>query len=200
MSPILGIYASSNQGQYISYGSYESIATVTVGAGGSSSVSFSSIPSTYKHLQIRAIARVTTTGDYAYGNIQVGNGSVDTGSNYSWHVLLGEGVNASASANASQTNIRFGAVIPSNEMISNNFGRAIIDVLDYADTNKYKTFRTLYGQDNNGTGSLSNAQKGVIALASGNWRSTSAINTITLAPSSDSWAQYSSFALYGVKG
>ena len=41
--------------------SYESIATVTVGAGGSSSISFTSIPSTYKHLQIRAITRDTGT-------------------------------------------------------------------------------------------------------------------------------------------
>lgn len=32
---------------------YDSIATTTVGAGGAASITFSSIPSTYQHLQIR---------------------------------------------------------------------------------------------------------------------------------------------------
>ena len=38
--------------------SYESIATVTVGAGGTSTITFSSIPTGYTHLQIRGIAQI----------------------------------------------------------------------------------------------------------------------------------------------
>ena len=68
---------------------------------------------------------------------------------------------------------------------------SVIDILDYANTNKYKTVRALHGSDANGSG--------LIALRSGNWRSTSAITRIDLTPSSNNFKQYSHFALYGVK-
>ena len=58
--PILGIIASSHV-NFIPTGSFSSIATVTVGSGGSSTVSFISIPQTYKHLQLRGIAKGTTS-------------------------------------------------------------------------------------------------------------------------------------------
>ena len=59
MAPILGIWASQNYSRYSITGSYESIATVTVGSGGSSYIEFTSIPGTYTHLQIRGILRNT---------------------------------------------------------------------------------------------------------------------------------------------
>ena len=58
--PILGIIASSIQGSKTT--AYESIATQTVGAGGVASVTFSSIPSTYKHLQLRIMSRADRSG------------------------------------------------------------------------------------------------------------------------------------------
>jgi hypothetical protein len=70
------------------------------------------------------------------------------------------------------------------------FGAGIVDILDYANTNKYKTLRALAGVDFNGSGR--------VGLTSGLWQSTSAINAITLEGSS--FVQYSSFALYGIKG
>ena len=73
--------------------SFESIATVTVGSGGSSSISFSSIPSTYKHLQVRCIARSSRTQNSGYGVIRFNS---DTGTNYSYHSLAGDGASASA--------------------------------------------------------------------------------------------------------
>jgi hypothetical protein len=78
--------------------------------------------------------------------------------------------------------------MPSN---ANIFSAHIIDILDYANTNKFKTTRTLHGYDLNGSG--------LIQYFSGNWRSTSAISTIRLFPGNNALAQYSSFALYGVK-
>jgi hypothetical protein len=71
------------------------------------------------------------------------------------------------------------------------FGAQIIDIFDYADTDKYKTQRSIGGNDNNGTG--------MIALMSGSWRSTSPINSITITATSANFVTYSSFALYGVK-
>ena len=64
MSPILGARGGLSASAYglfslQSTNSYESIQTVTVGSGGQSTISFTSIPSTYKHLQIRMLARAT---------------------------------------------------------------------------------------------------------------------------------------------
>jgi hypothetical protein len=81
---LIGIIASS--GGAAAAGDYESIATVTVGSGGSSSISFTSIPSTYQHLQVRAIQRCSS----GVNNLQMQLNS-DTGNNYSTHRLGGTG-------------------------------------------------------------------------------------------------------------
>lgn len=174
-------------------GSYESIATYTIGSGGSAGITFSSIPSTYTHLQIRVIARSsrnnTATDNLA---IQVGNGgSVDTGANYSDHLLRGSGsaVIGDPSPNASNLNY---AVSPTVNATASIFSTHIIDFLDYKNTNKYKTIRWFGGYDTNGSG--------FIYLESGNWRNTAAITDIKVYFPNWNMVQYSSIALYGIKG
>lgn len=187
MSPILGIWASANQSQYISTTAYESIATTTVGAGGSSTISFSSIPSTYKHLQIRVLSRSTAGG---IGALFLQFNS-DTGTNYADHRLEANGATAYTDRNTSAVRAVSGLQAGSTTG-ANIFGGSVIDVLDYASVNKYKTIRALSGIDNNGSGNVS--------FGSGLWMSTSAISSITVIPENTSFAQYSSFALYGIKG
>jgi len=189
VSPILGVFASANQGQFISYPAFESIATVTVGGGGASSITFSSIPSTYQHLQIRFIARGNGA---AYQYISTRYNS-DSGSNYADHYLQGDGSSASAGQISGNSATRFDLPAATGSATS-TFGAGIIDVLDYANTNKYKTTRALTGVDQNGSGA--------VALGSGLWMSTSAINTIVIQVrgGTESFTQYSSFALYGLKG
>ena len=185
--PILGIIASGISGNlYGITGSYESIATVTVGSGGSSSITFSSIPSTYTHLQIRAITQVSTT---ARGGVSF-NGDT-TLSNYENHYLYGDGASAAAGTGASS----WGVVLAS--VSSSSFGGFVADILDYTSANKNKVWRSLSGQDTNGGGYL--------VLYSGVWLNTNAITSLTLYPDEDStsggtFAQYSHFALYGIKG
>lgn len=195
MSPILGIWASAQQGVN-AIGDYESIATVTVGAGGASNIEFTSIPSTYTHLQVRAISRYTGTQNSGAPIYMQFNS--DTGSNYSLHRLLGyanlseSGV--AAGAGASQSYMQLGYTTGGSGT-ANMFSAQVTDILDYANTNKFKTIRTLNGYDTNtDTGYRS------VGIYSGNWRSTSAITSIKIFPDTDSWAQYSSFALYGIKG
>ena len=185
MSPILGIIASS---KFAAVGDFESIATVTVGSGGSSSVSFSSIPSTYAHLQIRGIARTTAVNNNT--NILTQFNS-DTSANYTQHELYGNGTSAAAFGAANTTNI-IGAIGSPQSATSGTFGAFVIDILDYADTNKYKTLRSLSGSDANGSG--------FVFFNSGLWRSTTAISSIQLTTDGTNFAQYSSFALYGIKG
>jgi hypothetical protein len=163
--------------------SYESIATTTVGAGGASTITFSSIPSTYKHLQIRGSVLLTAANNL---RMQV-NG--DTGSNYSWHQLIGSGGAATASAAINTVFMVYGYYAGT----ANASEAVVMDILDYADTNKNKTIRTLEGNDINGAG-------GYVGLWSGNWRSTSAINSISLILPSGLFDINAKVALYGIKG
>ena len=190
MTPIsLGIFASANQGA--AAGSFESIATVTVGAGGSSSVTFSSIPATYTHLQIRNIARTTASQDR--DSIKLTFNS-DTGSNYARHSLWGSGSAASAYGAASEAYVLLTDFAAASATAS-IYGAAITDILDYANTNKYKTVRSLGGVDLNAAVTVYDG------LNSGLWQNTNAITSITLTPFTGSnFAQYSHFALYGIKG
>lgn len=170
--------------------SYDSIATVTVGSGGSSSISFSSIPSTYTDLQVRALIRGTASTTAISANMQFNS---DTGSNYSYHELYGNGTTAQASAGTTQTRFFLHGNAPAATALASSFGVAVMDILEYKNTNIYKTTRCLNGMDVNGSG-------GYILLDSGNWRNTNAISSIQITPSSGNFAQYSKFALYGIKG
>ena len=189
MAPILGIMASQISGHlWAPSGAYDSIATVTVGAGGSSTITFSSIPSTYTHLQIRGIAKMDSGVPAPEMRF---NG--DTGANYSAHLLYGTGAAAAAASQTSKTYLEWICAASSTQ-----FAGCVIDILDYANTSKNKTVRSLSGADENGAGS--------IAFASGLWFATpAAINSITIfsgnaGASSGLFTQYSSFALYGIRG
>lgn len=184
MSPILGIFASSTP----SVGDFESIATVTVGSGGSASISFSTIPTIYKHLQIRGISRSTDSAAYTQTNLTI-NGVT---SNYTVHQLFGAGSgNATAYGTTGQASTQFEAMTADTATAS-IFGGSIIDILDYQSVNKYKTFRILAGYDANGSGRL--------ALSSGmTTTNTNAVTSVTLTPRFGNFKEHTSFALYGVK-
>lgn len=173
---ILGIYASQISGHLVT-NSYESISTVTVGSGGTSSVTFSSIPSTYKHLQIRGFVADNATNS----NFEMTfNGSAGTKA----HRLMGDGTSATGDYYNS-------AVIYAQRTDTGQFV-FVTDLLDYAVTTKNKTIRTLAGGDNNGTGR--------VGLWSGFIDSTSAITSLAITPTASNFPQYSKVALYGIRG
>jgi hypothetical protein len=168
--------------------SYFSIATVNVGSGGASTISFTSIPSTYTHLQIRAIARTNAvSGGDDNAVLKINN---DTGANYSFHQMYGTGSGVGATGYASQ-NPQVALSATNSNAAANLFGVGIMDILDYSNNNKYKTVRMLTGQDTNGGG--------VIIFRSLGWYNSSAITQLDLIGQNGSFVQYSSFALYGVK-
>jgi hypothetical protein len=111
----------------------------------------------------------------------------DTGANYARHRLSGNGATASAAAATSSTFMGLG----DQPTTASTFYTSIVDILDYANTNKAKTVRLLYGYDENGSGE--------VGLRSNLWTNTSAITSIVITADSSTFAQYSSFALYGVK-
>ena len=156
-----------------------------------STVTFSNIPQGYKHLQIRAFAKNTKTSITSDMNLEMQfNG--DTGANYFWHQLYGNGTSAGASATTSTTWISGGTAINTSSSQASMFAGSIIDILDYTSTNKAKTTRTLAGWDSNGAGT--------VFLYSGAWKPTvqAAITSITLNVTGFNISQYSTFALYGV--
>lgn len=178
--------------------SYESIATAT-GTGSSGEIVFSSIPSTFKHLQIRFIAKDTWTTDADVGDILIRFNS-DTGSNYSRHSLTGNGTTAAAAGSASQNGVYIRRCLPTNKStLANMMGVGIVDVLDYTSTVINKTARAISGTDTNGT-TLSGVGNDGIALSSSVWLSTSAITSVTIRSAySNAFTTSTSVALYGIK-
>ena len=186
MAPILGIIASGNWAG-ANASSYYSIATA-VGTGSSGTITFSSIPSTYTHLQIRGIARSDRTAGTGAGMPITLNG--DGAANYSSHRLYGDGATASATG-ASNRSALIDDDITADNQTANVYEVFIIDILDYANTNKYKTARALWGFDNNGSGS--------IRLLSGNWRNTNAVTSISFTLAGSNFKTPTQIALYGIK-
>lgn len=163
---------------------YESIATAN-GTGSASSVTFSSIPSTYTDLVLVCdIAYASLGGNTGYTVMRVGNGSVDSGSNYSWSTLTGNGSAASSGRASSQTYFNLlNAVTSTNRSISN------ISLQNYSNTTTNKTMLIRTNQASVDT-------TAAVEL----WRSTSAINTIQVYDFSGyNFATTATFTLYGVK-
>lgn len=168
--------------------SYESIATFTA-AGGESSFTFSSIPSTYKHLQLRLVGKsaANVSGGTDFG-IRFNN---DSGANYKGHQLYGEGTTASSEVTNGTTN-GYISWVP-KLVYTNVFAGYIVDILDYQNTNKNTTVRSLGGWDANGTGFA--IYRSVL------WNSTAAINQIDILQfDAAGFGANSQFALYGIKG
>jgi len=183
--PILGIIASAISGNL---NSYESIATGT-GTGSSGTITFTSIPQTYTHLQIRWIGR----GSSADNNIDMYcylNGNT-TQSNYTKHALRGNGATATASGSAASAAPIMGNPTAAN-LNADMMGVGIIDILDYTNTNKYKTQRAITGEEENGAGN--------VWLFSSLFMNSAAITSLSLVTQTGNWTTDSSFALYGIKG
>ena len=203
MSPILtGVIASGISGNltppWSPEGAYDALATITVPSGGLASVTFTGIPNTYKHLQIRGIAQDNRATYNTSALVMYINN--DGGSNYSDHFLQASWVAGATDtifgSDASVANMYWMASITST-VASNVFGGFVIDILDYGNTNKFKTVRSFSGADANGEVS---GFRPVPRLASGNWRNTNAITSIGLATQfGTAISQNSQFTLYGVK-
>lgn len=187
----LGIVASSISGSKIVTSSYESIATVTA-SGGETSLSFTSIPSTYKSLQIRGISRDTYSGGVVGNSELFFTFNSDSTSNYSNHQLYGNGTSVTSYGQATYTAILTDANLLGS-VGTNYYANSITDIIDYASTSKYKTTRTFFGANNN-----SSSTNFEIGMFSGCWRSTSAITRIDIT-GDYTFAAGSTFALYGIK-
>lgn len=182
LNSVLGSFSS---GVAASTSSYESIATVT--GSGTNSLTFTSIPSTYKHLQIRGLAICSSATQTIRTQF-----NADTGTNYAGHYLSGNGTAASASSIAASSAYTLVGGINAG-VVTTYPNLFILDIHDYASTTKYKTTRSFFGADNNSTG-------GSVDLCSGLYMSTTAISEIKIYMSTGNLNTGTTFALYGIKG
>jgi hypothetical protein len=160
---------------------YEPIATTTLGTA-ASSITFSSIPATYTDLRV---VFVGYAGSGTYANFRVTFNS-DNGSNYSRTTLGGNGSTTSSYASTSQAYIDLGLANLSNSLPSMH----TIDVFSYAGSTN-KTILLNSSMDFNGSG----AEEVLVGL----WRSTSAINTLKIATSANTYIAGTTATLYGIK-
>jgi len=171
--------------------SYDSIATLS-GNGSASQLTFSSIPSTYTHLQVRLIARGVRSFASEQLYIRL-NG--DGGSNYAYHYLYGDESAGPQVSGQTSTSTFFVAEMPAANETTNLYSSHIVDVLDYTNTNKNTTMRSWSGYDN----ATSSANSGKIWLGSSVWMNTSAVTSLTVL-SNGAFATNTRIALYGIKG
>ena len=171
-------------------GAYDLLETQIL-TSSAASVTFTGLGSytDYKHLQIRSVQRSTNAIDNI-SNVYLRFNS-DTGSNYALHWLEGDGSSVSSAAFTSQIRIQIRRALPRDGATANSFGASVIDILDFADSNKYTTIRAL--------GGVNTASNSNIALGSGLWMNTNAITSLELASSSSDFAIGSRFSLYGVR-
>jgi hypothetical protein len=168
-------------------GAFEQIETQILGTN-TSSVTFSSIPSTYKHLQLRITARATSTGNATALFLRFNGVS---GTSYSTHTMYGTGGSILSEGFAS-LDAFYRMPIPDDGLAASVFGSLIVDVLDYSLTTKNKTIRTLSGYTVSGVNNVS--------LVSGAFYSTNAVSSLSLTPQAGQLKTGSRFSLYGIKG
>lgn len=186
MSPLLpGIIASGISGHltppWSPEGAYDALSTVTLSSA-TNTVSFSGIPSGYKHLQLR----ISALGDTSTAYDVIMRLNSDSGTNYNWHRFYGNGSSVSAGNSTSSNMYIAGDGARTNYPLA-----SVVDILDYNNSQKNKVAKIFTGWDHNGSG--------VITLWSGLWRNTSPITSINISVVISNFAAGSTFSLYGVK-
>ena len=161
------------------------ISSVTVGAGGTSSITFSSIASTYTDLKIVISSRVDVTSNY-YDWIKISfNGS---SSGFTYRELEGSGNVVGSYSGSGQLS----AFSTAPTATANTFSNGEIYIPNYASSNN-KSYSIDSVTENNATTAES-------TLNAGLWSNTAAITSITLTPNTGTnFVQYSNAYLYGIK-
>jgi hypothetical protein len=177
-----GVLSAAGAGVGVA-GDYELIesAFITGSTTGQVDFSVSSFSATYKHLQLRVVGGGNAGGSQGL-NLRFNS---DTGSNYAFHFLSGNGSAVSSSAFTSQTLIQAG-LIGGNDL----FGSAVVDILDPFSTSKNKTTRSLSGYQ----------PSPLVRLYSGLFMSTSAVTSLNITSSATYFLAGTRVSLYGIRG
>ena len=155
-----------------------------------------SIPASYDHLLLEASIRGTQAAYFNNLWIRVGNGSLDTGANYSSTSLTTLNSSGPVSSRASgQTKWAY-QYIGSASTLADTFGTLKIWIPNYSNTANFKQAIIQTAVENNSTTAAQwNLTQNAVL-----WSSTSAITDIEVSEPNVGMVQYSTFTLYGVTG
>jgi len=166
---------------------FELITSSTVGAGGASDITFSTIAGTYTDLCVKLSARLTAAAFTQSLTVQF-NGST---SGYSSRNLRGSGSAASSVSDVYGTDEIYVGEIPAASATASTFGNMDLYIPNYAGSNNKSLSVDIVTEDNQ---TLAWAY-----LSAGLWSNSAAITSIKLIPNAGNFAQYSTAYLYGVK-
>ena len=139
-----------------------------------SSVTFSSIPATYRDL-VLVVTLVASTNSTALVRF-----NSDSGSNYSYVRMQGNGSTATSASGSSLTSLW-------EQGADENPNQYLLQIMDYSATDKHKTVLTRHNRP----------AAAVWGLAS-RWANNSAITSISFAAASGTYNSGSSWYLYGI--
>jgi len=185
---LLGTIASSTR-QGLATNSFESIASVTL-TSTASTISFTSISSSYTHLQIRYNSRHDNdTQNNMYMRLNSDNSSI-----YMRMYIFTDGTTIQTIEDINTDAMGYFSVANSSRT-ANNFGGGIINILDYKNTSKNKSVLARTGRAQQASGTTG------ILMSAGQWASTSAVDTITFGmfAGEGNFVTNTTFALYGIK-
>jgi len=155
-------------------------------SGSQASVSFASIPGTYKDLIVSVQGRIIRAGSQNDQLAMRFNNS--SGADYAYQLLSGFGTSPFAAADAGQSEFNVGA-LPASTATANFAGQVELVISNYAGTVFFKTFTSAVQVPVTQTG---------IQQGSGMWNNTAAINRLDLFPDlGTGFVDGSRFALYG---
>jgi len=162
-------------------------------SGSAASIEFTSISGSYDHLYIQASLRTTSSDSPRGGSLQLGNGSVDTGTNYSW-TQLDAWTSTPASSHPTGETYLGGFKLVGTDLLADTFSSATFWIPNYANTANFKQVLVSGVCPNNSTTNY----EWHLGVAGGLWSATSAVDVVKI--SCDDLAQYSTVTLYGVTG
>jgi hypothetical protein len=184
-----GVKSNKFWDQEVAQGAMEPIATSIITGNAVTGFDFQNIPQTYQDLRLVLFARNTSTSVTISNCIPQFN--ADGGTNYSYTVMRGNGT-AASSFRSSNQNFTYGGSFGSGNATFGIFGCAVIDILDYKNTSRFKTLLCKSGVDLIGSGDTD--------ISVSTWRSTAAINRIVIGQSyGTAYVSGSTATLYGIK-
>jgi hypothetical protein len=169
------------------------ISAITVGAGGASSIDFTSIPSTYNDLYLKFSLRATNSSSArAEDSLLLAINNNTTGTNYTSRYLRGNGSSVGSGTVTSGYSGCYIGEFNGSTSTANTFANGEMYIPDYLSSNN-KSFSIDIVQETNGTTAYSHLMGNI-------WNQTSAITRLTFTDiNSNTFAQYSSIYLYGIK-
>ena len=174
------------------------ISAQTVDASNPTTVTFSSIPDTYDHLYILLSARLSNAGSQSYyPDFVTSFNNVTSGTEYNYSYIYAGSTTISGLVAVNQADGWYGLKSCGQSTVADIFAPIEIWIPNYSNTDNYKTgvFTCIVSNNDNTDGRWYHQWGGF------QWANTAAISEIDFLPNSGgTFAQYSTFTLYGING